>query len=181
MDWLTSEFYRLYIAPSLPPIVIIIGWFFVSRDNDRRETRKEIRALLNDMSKNLDKLHDQAISYFCDIDNSTQVSEALKSEIQLKQSLERFDSTLQVLGKMESKFRSSSQYFEELVQSITGHPKFESRSPPSTNKLHQVDEAVLQVALARSNLISHLEHTFVDTQVRRFGCPYESDGIRSSS
>ena len=30
-------------------LVIVIGWRFISRDNDRRERRKEVRALLTEI------------------------------------------------------------------------------------------------------------------------------------
>lgn len=169
MNWLTAEFYRLYIAPSLPPLLIIIGWFFVSRDNDRRETRKEIRALLNEISKKLDGLYDDAMSYFCSIDNIAQSVEAQIAEVTIKQSLERIDSSLQILGKMEPRFLVASDKFEELTKAITGHPKFESRSQ-STGIQEHSDFEMLRIALARSNLISCLEDVFVETHVRRYRC-----------
>jgi len=46
------EVYKDYIAPLLPLVAIgisVAGWFVVSGQNDGRELRKDIRALINEL------------------------------------------------------------------------------------------------------------------------------------
>lgn len=48
---------------ALPPILVILGWIVVNRQNNQRETRKETRSSLQDFYKALDELENAAISF----------------------------------------------------------------------------------------------------------------------
>lgn len=43
--------------------LVILGWVIVNRQNNNRETRKEIRAALFDLYKLLDEIEDEAVKY----------------------------------------------------------------------------------------------------------------------
>jgi hypothetical protein len=43
--------------------LIVVGWVIVNRQNNDRETRKEIRAALLDLYKLLDEIEDDAFAY----------------------------------------------------------------------------------------------------------------------
>ena len=44
-------------------IAIIIGWWIINRQNNQREIRKEIRALLNDIQKMISEIETEGISF----------------------------------------------------------------------------------------------------------------------
>ncbi|WP_237173012.1 hypothetical protein [Paracandidimonas lactea] len=164
------EIFRSYIAPALAPLIVAIGWVVVSRDNDRRETRKEIRSLINELIKRAEKLTDEAQYYFCELKNST--DDARSAEIKIKQGLERLDSLLQVLVKMEKRFDQASTSVGKFMDVITGHEKFESRSYTRKFSIDHVD--VMKIALAQADLFNVLETIYIDTQIKR-PWPYPPD------
>lgn len=64
MDTITKV---LEVIKNYPIIVnvpiIIIGWWIINRQNNKRETRKEIRALLNDVQSMIGEIEAEAILY----------------------------------------------------------------------------------------------------------------------
>jgi len=56
--------YAPLIGPAIGWLVLIAGWFVVSLGNDKRETRKEMRALLNVIHDTVAKLECQAYLYY---------------------------------------------------------------------------------------------------------------------
>src|SRR5687767_4253854 len=44
-------------------VVVFIGWLVVNRQHNKRETRKEVRAGLNDLIKLLDNIEDLSLEY----------------------------------------------------------------------------------------------------------------------
>ncbi|WP_152554256.1 hypothetical protein [Burkholderia sp. A1] len=157
MDWLTPDTYKSVIAPSITPIIVVIGWIFVSRDNDRRETRKEVRSLLNDFSKRVDALEATAVEYFSKIDNSSSADEASRAEIKIKREIERLDSSLQIINKIYKDFGGQKE-FVSLTDTITRHSKFESK-PGVIVSLN--DQFYLRLALSCNQLTSVLEQSFL--------------------
>ena len=64
MDTITKV---LEVIKNYPIIVnvpiIIIGWWIINRQNNKRETRKEIRVLLNDVQSMIGEIEAEAILY----------------------------------------------------------------------------------------------------------------------
>ncbi|PNM90252.1 hypothetical protein QGN06_25490 [Achromobacter xylosoxidans] len=162
---MSGEFYRLYIAPTLPPLLIVLGWFFVSRDNDRRETRKEIRALINEYAKKLDLQMERVAEYFSKIDNAKSPTRAQLAEVAIKQAFDRLEAALRLIQKMDCRYQGLDAVFEELVNMVTGHVKFESRT--YEGKLSLVDFDILNMTLKSKEFIDELEGIFVKTQIQR--------------
>lgn len=164
-NWVSEpENFRYFVAPLLTPLLVIIGWFVVSRDNDRRETRKEIRAQLNELAQRLDALTNSAVTYYCDTQNTDRNS-AVTLEIQLKQGLERLAMNISSIGRIEPSFEEAHDVLDKLYTAITGHQKFESRTYGGT--LARDDEAVLSIALRSAQLLNDLDEIYVMTQIKR--------------
>jgi hypothetical protein len=164
MDWLPSpDTYKNLIAPTLSPVIVIIGWVFISRDNDRRETRKEVRSLINDFCKRVDALEATAVEYFSKLDNAQNSDDACMAEIRIKREIERLDSSLQVLNKIYSKFGCAKE-FDALTDVITRHSKFESKPGPV---VLLNDQFYLRLALACNQLTSALEQSFLTRVSKR--------------
>ncbi|ASR89173.1 hypothetical protein [Alcaligenes faecalis] len=161
--------YKQVVAPTLGPLVLIVGWFFLSRDNDRRESRKELRALVDEYRNKVDKLLEDGVCYFTSIDNTTANNDATIAEISIKQQLDKLEFRLQALQKMDSRYSTLTGKFSELADALTGHPKFESRSSSSGIPVSANDPMVLNAWLKASKLCDQMELLFIETQVRR-GC-----------
>jgi len=59
------------IAPIGSWVLVIAGWFIVRRDQNRRELRKEVRALIDSVLDQVDTLEDDATTYFTTTDGSS--------------------------------------------------------------------------------------------------------------
>jgi len=56
------SFFRI-IAQIIPWVLVVGGWWKVNKQNNFREKRKEIRAILNQLLNDLDAIEKQAYSY----------------------------------------------------------------------------------------------------------------------
>lgn len=158
--WLWSgENFKNFAAPLLSPALVIIGWRVISRDNDRRETRKETRALINDFVKRVDEFQKDTIKYFDFEVKGT----ATTQEIELKRSLERLELMLGYLNRIDSSFQGQLE-LTALSDLVTGHSNFESATKvvvPTTDQLH------LKIALACSALVKQIEFQFIEVLVKK--------------
>lgn len=162
VTWVTQgDNFKSIVAPFISPILVMIGWRVISRDNDRRETRKETRAVINDFVKKVDDLQKDATNYFCFVDKA--VADA--QEVQVKRSLERLELVLSYLHRIDERFDAEAEH-TALSNLITGHPNFESSSKMS---LPVKDPVHLQLALCCSNLIKRIEFQFIDAQIKKKG------------
>lgn len=74
----------------VPAALVMIGWFFVSRDNDKRETRKEKRQFLDRTIKLLEDIQGDSVSYFLTDDQA----EAQKLSSKIDPALMRVETAL---------------------------------------------------------------------------------------
>jgi hypothetical protein len=51
-------------VPVVQALVVVIGWKVVSRDNDKREARKEIRSILNEVRRLSLEVETLAVQYY---------------------------------------------------------------------------------------------------------------------
>lgn len=72
------EYWEL-IRVVIPAILIMIGWAFVSRDNNLRETRKEKRQFLDRTIMLLEEIEQDSVSYFITADQTE--AQVLSSKI----------------------------------------------------------------------------------------------------
>lgn len=137
----------------------------MSRDNDRRETRKELRAIINEINKKIDELVSHSNTYLTEIDNKKSEGEAQKKEILIKQLIDRLDLSLQIIQEMDITYKGINKSFEDLTDTITGNKKFESRS--FAGILTTNDPQILSIFLAAKKLNEELELTFINTQIKK--------------
>ncbi|WP_368934855.1 hypothetical protein [Alcaligenes faecalis] len=172
------EFYKQVIAPTLGPLVLVAGWFFLSRDNDRRESRKELRALVDDYRAKVDALISEGISYLTKVDNLATPDVATINEISIKQQLDKLEFRLQAIQKMDLRYSTLEGRYADFADALTGHPKFESRSSSSVSPVAVSDPSVLDIWLKASKLCDEMELLFIETQVRR-GCWADDSSLSS--
>ena len=62
-------------------VVIILGWFIVNHQNNKRETRKEIRTQLDIFTKKIKLLEDNSIRYHKNAHHDPNLSKTIKRDI----------------------------------------------------------------------------------------------------
>lgn len=121
-------------------IIVIIGWKVVSRGNDRRERRKEVRAAILECTAEIRAIEEKAHSY-----RLTSVAGGRPLELQLKTRLKALGRSIDRLKKFE-KIDGTTEKLTDLRKMVTGGD-FESnaRQPCATDSqvLHEISEAAL--------------------------------------
>lgn len=121
------------ITPILQLLTIIAGWVFISRDNDRRERRKELRVTINELIEQVYEVEQRAISHF----RITDVQEREVSAGDIRRRLERIGINVSAVVKMHQypkiDDREALDRVAELRRIITGQQDFDApyyeRSP----------------------------------------------------
>ena len=84
--WVTKMIpFSQAFGPLLAFATVVFGWRWVSRDNNKRETRKEVRGHVDDIVVLIRALEASAVSYFqsaVDSDEARRLSIAIKRDLQ---------------------------------------------------------------------------------------------------
>jgi len=134
-------------------VIVNIGWWFVDNSNDKRETRKEIRATIEAMQALLDQLERNAVSYHTG-DNP---NEALASDIK-RDLYRKLPSKIQLLGVRGLIVDSLGKPIINLRKSIT----LENFDSKQFKKLQLGDELIRRVGAAREEVGQQLEQVFAN-------------------
>lgn len=138
----------------VPAILIITGWKFVSWDQNRRETRKERRQLLDRTIELIDSIGNDAITMYVTTDDA----ESAKISVNMPPRLKRLEALLQVLN-----LRKSDK------TAVVGSPL---REAITMTNLYRADPRVAVAAddvrlsdiyVETSALIQELERSYRDT------------------
>lgn len=62
---LMSQFTEL-VRTFAPIVLIVLGWYIINKQNDKRETRKELRSLVDKTQNDIDEVVTQAIRFHTD-------------------------------------------------------------------------------------------------------------------
>lgn len=138
----------------VPAVLVMIGWFFVSRDNDRRETRKEKRQFLDRTIKLLEDIEGDSVSYFITDDQA----EAQKLSSKIDPALMRVETALSHL-KLPGE---QGAYINATVvrDKVTGHSAWRAAQKTA---LAPDCVTIYQVNVAFAELIASLEAAYART------------------
>lgn len=148
-------------------LLIIIGWFFVSRDHNRRERRKEIRALITDFVSNVRECEEKGLEYWStpsESERATALSVSIKSAVQ---------SLGAQLGRIQTACRgmSTSQEMIRFRRALTSPPFDSANRPkfdPGSGRLVEISDAACDLADAvEGGFVLYVEDTVVQ-RVRRW-------------
>jgi hypothetical protein len=131
-------------------LLVILGWYLVNRQNNAREKRKELRALLDQTQKLLDDIETQAIAYHT-VEATGERAFFLKCTISQK-----LKHKLDVLSRRSLNLESSLTLLKELRKSITLN-NFDSAS---YEKKELSDPLVRDIWLSKDRLSHELEKCF---------------------
>jgi len=132
----------------VPSILIVIGWVVVSREHDKRETRKETRSFLDKTIANVEDIRDLAFSYFtasCEVEAGAEGAKIGPLLMRLEKDL-KFLSLNDANGKLVNAM--------ELRQAITGHNAYMTE-PRRVLKCN--DNSLMQINIFAHDLINELE------------------------
>lgn len=74
------------ILMAVSTLTIVVGWYMINKQNNQRETRKELRKLLDDISKDLEKLTEEAFLFHTSVYNHIN---AMKIQTRIKLSIDK--------------------------------------------------------------------------------------------
>lgn len=149
------------IVPYLPLLLTILGWHIVSKQNDKRERRKEIRDLIKLIEQKADAVLSTATEYYSinGIDKKCpELETRIRYHLEAIKSLE---------GRIKKAGLSVTLKDERvgLKQSVTGN-EFESRA---RKKINENNVIISEVAAASVALMEKLENAYFQSYPVRFG------------
>lgn len=137
------------ILPWLPPIVTLAGWAVLNGQNNRRELRKEERALVDGAKKLVTEVSKTALEYMCAADRNE------GAEADIKLTLDQVEIELGRLPRYESEGVLVTA-MAQFADAATGGD-FESHTKTAATR---GDPGPQRLVLARNELLSKLEDLF---------------------
>lgn len=139
------------LAPIGTWILVIVGWAFVRWDNNRREDRRDVKARIDSLIKDVRSLEDKAYEYY----QTDPATDVLLLEMGMKRDQDALDARLGHLRKSSVRFQEVhllSVYWRVL----TGSPFAQSNRP----KMAPGDPKFKEISSASNDLISYLEDEY---------------------
>lgn len=142
LDWVKA------LAPVGSWLLVILGWWVVRLDHNRREQRKEIRALIDAVLVGLDILEEQAVRYYTTTDG--QNSGALGASI--RTGLRRVAMECKHITDATEKRIDCTEPLVAVRQAITAEPFDSINRAPLLEESERLDEIRNRVLDMRSFL-----------------------------
>lgn len=129
-------------------ILVFFGWLVINYQHNKREDRKELRAIVDDLKNRIYSLEERAVQYHCT--NEVKLSESN----QIKLDIQRLISDIRLQGLFSSE--QTTKIFKDLRRAITLN-NFES----ATHKALPSDHLILsEIHESIDELIELIETTF---------------------
>jgi len=144
-----------FLKVAIPSTLVVIGWNVVSRGNDRRESRKEKRQLVDKTIDHIDSIVEDAVVFFTSEDDEEAEHRAGKVLADLK----RIETFLQALDLKDPASNGKTLITATtLRQSITGDGPFWTRPRVRLN----LGSSLLSVIRSEAmQLVSKLETSYL--------------------
>lgn len=144
------------VGQTITWLLVIFGWFVVSRSNDRRETRKELRALVDAIRKATIEIETAAHEYF-----RVEAASSGHQGMILRRDILRLSGLLTTLKAADPRF-DIGQSLMEFRQTITGGD-FDSAERKARVP---ADRLFLEISSAAQTLLENLESAFAQAYPR---------------
>lgn len=142
----------------LPSLVVVLGWSVVSRGNDCRETRKEVRQFLDRTTSSVENIRKNSIDCLtqeiCD--------DSKKLELELDPELLRMEAALALLSLKSGNEIVDGKRLRKAV-SANGHYRVAGRK-----KLDMDHRVLADINLSAAELVAELEKAYRDTYQKTF-------------
>ena len=133
--------------------LVILGWYFVSKDHNRREHRKEIRAVLNQIESSIRHIEETAHQYYLKAGSASDIGSI---SLKIKRDIKRLSGDLARLHAV----CASIEFKPELIvfrSTITGGDFDVKRRAASSSDSTKLGD----ISSAADELIDILESGFV--------------------
>lgn len=147
MDW--SEVARW----AVPSLIVVLGWSVVSRGNDRRETRKEIRQFLDRTISSVENVRKNVIECL----TNEVCDDSKKLELSIDPELLRLEGALSLL-----RLKIHGEYLDgkALRAAVTNNGYYRVAKRDKVDMDHRV---LQDINMAAASLTSSLEQAYRDT------------------
>lgn len=148
-DVSTAGHWLQVFAPAVGWGIVIIGWIYVARDNDAREQRKEVRALLNEIGKYIMEIEELAYKYY-----ALPASSSQEEGKRLKRDIKRLASRISTLKNINKEFDLNIE-LNDYRQVITGRDFDTSHRPERMHNdaiYHEISDSAVKLNNAMENL-----------------------------
>ncbi|MEZ1745700.1 MULTISPECIES: hypothetical protein [Pseudomonas] len=141
----------------LPLLTVVLGWSVVSRGNDRRETRKEVRQFLDRTIASVENIRKNAIECLtqevCD--------DSKKLELSIDPELLRMESALSLL-----KLKNGDEVVDgrKLRKAVSDNGQYRVAARAKLDMDHRV---LSDINVAASELIANLEQAYRESYQRQ--------------
>jgi len=137
-------------AQTVTWLLVITGWGLVNRQNNIREKRKELRALLDKIQSFLDELEDQAIKYHTS-EQSAELAFHLKRSLNKK-----FQNKLSILKLRNLDIEKCYPHLKQFRKAVT----LENFDTADFKPRSISDDLIKNIWLSKENLSQELEKSF---------------------
>ncbi|WP_143714424.1 hypothetical protein [Laribacter hongkongensis] len=145
-----AELFKI-ISPMGSWILVIIGWFFVRYDNNKRESRKELRNELDSIIILIDKIEEKAREYY-----KTPPGNSSGLALEIKSSIKRLGMHIKRISDSDKKYEKCKEHLLEYRIHVTSND-FECSSREPKPESHQI---YIEIADSAINLQDALENAF---------------------
>ncbi|NHQ81148.1 hypothetical protein HA051_06070 [Chromobacterium vaccinii] len=140
------------LAPLGSWLLILIGWYRVTKENDERQLRKEIKERIDAIGELVDSIEDDSNEYYV----TEPTPEAAKLARKIKSNLAGVGHHLNILSTIDSETYNCSQEFIALRKTVTGK-QFDSSE---RSKIEPDDQFFIDISAAAAKLIRKLDRAY---------------------
>lgn len=140
------------IAPVVPWLLVVVGWYIARHDNNQREDRHELRSIIDTITKDINTLEDKAYDYYL----QAQSDEAIRLQVKILNDQQALIARIQRLRHWDERFRDQESLFT-FRSALTGGDFAQSDRPSRIAD----DDVLKEVSFASKNLIEQLEFVYV--------------------
>lgn len=138
---------------AVPAALVIAGWNVVSKGNDRRETRKEIRQFIDRTIASVENIRKNSIDYLV----QDHCDEAKKLELSIGPELMRLESALSMLELKSGEELITAQKLRQIITN-NGHYQVAGRV-----KMDMDHHVLASINMETAELVGLLEKAYRDT------------------
>lgn len=149
-----STLFPPLLAAGLGAAVIAVGWWVTYKQICQNETRKELRAALDNIIISIHKIQSNSIKFYASEVNP----KSIQLGFEIRSSLIRLTAKVERLGKRFNEFEDNGCLIQ-FLEVITGGD-FESSS---RKKIAYSDSALMVVSISANELIMALEEKYIIT------------------
>ncbi|WP_157314881.1 hypothetical protein [Chitinibacter sp. GC72] len=152
------DLYRSVIAPTIAIVLVVIGWLLVSRDNNRRELRKELRGISSEIGKLGEVLSEKCYQYFSSVEDE---DKRYQLAFEIKTVLDKIETSFCGMSKINKNFKNEFLVLN-LRGAVTNNQFFETAN---FKRLDARDQIHLNIKLKIKDIETHIDEVILRTYV----------------